>query len=185
VVTYTGEVLYRDEHDWVSPAGEYTLYRVLGGLASDHGENLFDVCDAHSQELYEVYAAVFDPATGDFRDEVSRKFDCVEADLLVIDSLTLDPKWRGLRLGLLVLGGSAAGAGAVPGLNQHRGRRRLEWLVVRSGYSQFESTLMNLACLPFHDHNSVCPHPEPLKVCPTFTTQRCSPLGESSIIHQK
>src|SRR6516164_9141967 len=50
---------------------------------------------------------------------------------------------------------------------------------------QLESTLMNLACLPFHDHNSLCPHPPPQKVCPTFTTQRCSPLGESSIIHQK
>jgi hypothetical protein len=103
VVTYTGEVLYRDEDDQVSTAGQYTLYRVLGGLAADHGQDLFDVCDAHSQELHEAYAAVFDPGTGDFRDEVGRKFDCVDADLVVIDSLTLDPKWRGLRLGLLVL----------------------------------------------------------------------------------
>jgi hypothetical protein len=37
------------------------------------------------------------------RDDVSRKFGCLDCDLLVIDRLILDRRWRSLRLGLLVL----------------------------------------------------------------------------------
>jgi hypothetical protein len=103
VVEYTGEILHRDEEDRVTTAGEYGLYRVLGGLALNHGHDIYDVCDAHSQELHEVCCAVFNLETGDYRDDVSRKFGCLDSDLLLIDRLILDPKWRGLRLGLLVL----------------------------------------------------------------------------------
>jgi hypothetical protein len=103
VVTYTGEVEYRDENDQVSQVGKYSLYRILGSLAVDHGEDLFDVFDAHSQELHDIYCAVFDHESRDWNNEVADKFSCDEMDLLVIDSLQLDPKWRGLRLGLLVL----------------------------------------------------------------------------------
>jgi len=103
VVTYTGEVEYHDENDQVSKAGEYSLYRVLGGLAADHGEDLFDVFDAHSQGLHDIYCAVFDPKSRDWNKDVADKFCCDEMDLMVIDSLWLDPKWRGLRLGLLAL----------------------------------------------------------------------------------
>src|SRR5262249_18697098 len=80
VVTYTGEVLYRDEDDQVSRAGEYTLYRVLAGLAADHGENLFDVCDAHSQELHDIYCSIFDRDSEDWNEEVADKFKCIETD---------------------------------------------------------------------------------------------------------
>jgi hypothetical protein len=82
-VTYTGEVLRRDEDNLVTTAGEYMLHRVLRGRAINHGEDMYEVCDAHSQELHEVCSAVFDQATGDFKEEVGRKFECVESDLLV------------------------------------------------------------------------------------------------------
>jgi hypothetical protein len=38
--------------------GGYSLYRILGSLAVDNGEDLFDVFDAHSQELQDIYCAV-------------------------------------------------------------------------------------------------------------------------------
>ena len=103
MVTYTGEVLYRDEHDWVSPAGEYTLYRVLGGLASDHGENLFDVCDAHSVGLQQLYTALYEPDEEHFKKRIVDQFEAMHSDCLFIDYVVLNPRWRGLRLGLLAL----------------------------------------------------------------------------------
>jgi len=83
--------------------GEAVLYKVLLGLACNYGEHPLDIFDAHSQALLELYIALFDPETGEIREEVDRRFECCGSDLLIIDSIVLDPKWRGLKLGLLAL----------------------------------------------------------------------------------
>lgn len=85
------------------PIGKAVLYKVQLGLAANYGENLFDIFDAHSQGLLEIYVALFDPNTDDIRDKIDRRFECLGSDLLIIDNITLDPKWRGLKLGLLAL----------------------------------------------------------------------------------
>jgi hypothetical protein len=104
VVTYKGEVYcVEDDGGGEEKAGEYTLYRVQRGLALDYRQSLFEVFDAHSADLHEAYAALFNPRTDWLKDEVVATFEVVEPDLLVIDELILAPKWRGVRLGLLIL----------------------------------------------------------------------------------
>jgi hypothetical protein len=85
----------------VFKVGRARAYRIHADLAGQSGEPLFDVCDAHSQEMHEVYAALFDPGTDEMRDAVRTKFECIDSDVLVLDYVLLSPRWRGLRLGLL------------------------------------------------------------------------------------
>jgi hypothetical protein len=103
VVTYIGKILRVEEGEQTTEAGHFTLYRVLRGLALDYQQSLFEVSDAHSQLLHDAYAALFDPETDELKKRVRREFECLEADLLVLDELTLAPQWRRLRLGLLAL----------------------------------------------------------------------------------
>ena len=65
----------RDRDGKVFRVGKVKAYRIHADLAHQSGESVFDVCDAHSQELNEVYAAVFDPFTSDFKDTVRKQFD--------------------------------------------------------------------------------------------------------------
>ena len=76
-------------------------YRIHAALAREAGESVFDVCDAHSQEMQEIYAALFDPEADDLRQPIRDQFDAFEMDVLVLDYVLLSPRWRGLRLGLL------------------------------------------------------------------------------------
>ena len=85
------------------PIGEAVLYKVLLGLACNYGEHPFDIFDAHSDKLLAYYKALFDLETGDIREKIDRRFECAGSDLLIIESVVLDPKWRGLKLGLLSL----------------------------------------------------------------------------------
>lgn len=98
VVEITGTVRHEGE-----PIGEFRLLKVLLGLACNYGENIFDIFDSHSRELCEIYETLFDPETGDIREEIDEQFQCLGSDLLIIDSIVLSPKWRGIRLGLLAL----------------------------------------------------------------------------------
>jgi hypothetical protein len=102
VSEHTGVVRCTRDHDGrVCRVGKVRAYRIHADLARDSGESVFDVCDCHSQQLHEVYAAVFDPATDDLKDSVRDQFDGFDSDVLVLDYVLLSPRWRGLRLGLL------------------------------------------------------------------------------------
>src|SRR5436190_9596397 len=92
VVEYTASIRHDGE-----PIGEAVLYKVLLGLACNYGQNAFDIFDAHSQGLLEIYETLFDPKTDDIRDEIDDQFECLGSDLLIIDSIVLDQKWRGLK----------------------------------------------------------------------------------------
>src|SRR5690242_2304913 len=93
----------RDRDGKVFRVGKVKAYRIHADLAHQSGESVFDVCDAHSQELHEVYAAVFDPVIDDFKEAVRKQFDGFDSDVLVIDYVLLAPRWQGLRLGLLAV----------------------------------------------------------------------------------
>jgi hypothetical protein len=81
--------------------GLVKAYRIHAAQAEDAGEPLFDVCDCHSQQLHEVYAALFDADTDDLKEEVRARFDVFGSDVLVLDYVLLSPRWRGLKLGLM------------------------------------------------------------------------------------
>ncbi len=102
ISTYTAFLrCTRDCDGRVFTVGKAKAYRIHTDLAQQAGETVFEVCDAHSQGMHEVYAALFDPATNDLSDAVRRQMDGFDSDVLVVDYVLLSPRWRGLRIGLL------------------------------------------------------------------------------------
>lgn len=91
----------RDSDGKVFRVGKLRAYRVHADLAREAGESLFDVCDARSQEMHELHAALFDSETDDLREEIRTRFDVFDSDILVLDYVLLSPRWRGLKVGLL------------------------------------------------------------------------------------
>jgi hypothetical protein len=104
IAEYTAVIRYTRERDSrVFRVGKLHAYRLHADLALNHGESLFDVCDAHSQGLQHLYAALYDPGEDHFKKEVVDQFEAMHSDCLFIDYVVLHPRWRGLRLGLLAL----------------------------------------------------------------------------------
>jgi hypothetical protein len=102
ITTFSASVTCRDEDGTPTEVGTALSYRIEASLAADAGESLFDVCDAHSAELHRVHALLYEPEGYEFREVLLRRFDIIESDCLVLDYVILDPKWRKLKLGLLV-----------------------------------------------------------------------------------
>jgi hypothetical protein len=63
--------------------GLVRAHRIHAGLAEEAGVPLFDVCDAHCDEMNEVYAALFDPHTDDLKEEIRADFDVFHSDCLI------------------------------------------------------------------------------------------------------
>jgi GNAT superfamily N-acetyltransferase len=103
VVETTGYVVAEGEDGVPRRVGKVHAWRVQAALAAAAGESLFDVCDAHSQELHEVHALLYEPDGYEFSGAIVSRFDAFEPDCLVLDYVVLHPKWRGLRLGLLAV----------------------------------------------------------------------------------
>jgi hypothetical protein len=91
----------RDRDGKVSAVGLVQAQRIHVDLAQQAGVSLFDVCDAHSQEMHDLYAALFDTETDDLKEEVRACYDASDNDILVLDYVLLSPRWRGLKLGLM------------------------------------------------------------------------------------
>jgi hypothetical protein len=83
--------------------GKLTAVRVHAGLAQDAGQRLYDVCDSYSYELAHLYGLLYEPDGYSFREPLMLRFEAVESDLLVLDYVVLNPKWRKLKLGLLAV----------------------------------------------------------------------------------
>jgi hypothetical protein len=104
ISTHEGVIRYERERDGrLFTVGKLKAYRIHAGLATNHGESLAEVCDAHSAELHEAHTLLYEPDGYGFREELVERLDALEADCLLIDYVVLHPKWRGLRLGLLAL----------------------------------------------------------------------------------
>jgi hypothetical protein len=102
VTEHTGHITCtRDTDGRVSKVGLVKAYRVHVALAHEAGESLFDVFDAHSQPMADLYAALFDVAQEGLSEAVRDQFDAFDSDLLILDYVLLAPRWRGLRIGLL------------------------------------------------------------------------------------
>jgi hypothetical protein len=81
--------------------GYVRALKLHAGRAWEKGEPLFDVCDSHSHEMHVIQSLLYQPDSYSFRDGLARRFEAYEGDLLVLDYILLDPKWRGLKIGLL------------------------------------------------------------------------------------
>jgi hypothetical protein len=81
--------------------GKVHAYRIEADLAARHGAPLFEVCDAHSQQLCEVHSLLYEDGGYGFKEFFIHQFDALEWDCLVLDYVVLHPRWRGLKLGLL------------------------------------------------------------------------------------
>src|SRR5687768_8312573 len=104
VSTHTGVITCTDDETGEeSDVGRVHAWRVHAGLAADARENLFDVCDAHSHDLHVLHTLLYEPDMYALRPGLVGRFDASEWDLLVLDYVALDPRWRGLKLGLLAV----------------------------------------------------------------------------------
>lgn len=102
VSTYTGVIrCTRDKDGKVVKVGKVKAYRIHADLAQENGVSVFEACDAHSQEMLEIYESLFDIDTDDLKEEVRDQFDGFASDVLILDYVLLSPRWRGLKLGLL------------------------------------------------------------------------------------
>jgi hypothetical protein len=57
---YTGIIRCFGEDHVVRRVGKVRAYRINAAIAADHGEPLFDVCDAHSQEMHRIHSLLYD-----------------------------------------------------------------------------------------------------------------------------
>jgi hypothetical protein len=104
VSAYSGIITCTDDETGkVAKVGKVAALKVHAGLAQNAGESLFDVCDAHSQELHLLQTLLYEPDEFGFKEALVRKFDAIESDFLVLDYVILSPKWRKLKLGLLAV----------------------------------------------------------------------------------
>ncbi len=103
ITRHHGEVMCIDDTTGgETVVGRVHACRLHAGLALEHGESLFDVCDSHSDEMHVLHTLLFQPEKYELKTSLVERFDAYDYDLLVLDSIVLDPKWRKLKLGLLV-----------------------------------------------------------------------------------
>jgi hypothetical protein len=101
ISSYNGVIRAEGDDGVLHRVGRVHAWRVHLALAAEQGECLLDVFDAHSQPMCDLYAALFDPETDYFTEGIVRQFDVMDSDLLVLDYVVLNPRWSGLKLGLL------------------------------------------------------------------------------------
>jgi hypothetical protein len=101
ISAYAGVIRAEGDDGLLHRVGRVKAWRVHMRLAAEQGTSLLDVFDAHSQPMYDLYAALFDPETDYFSDDVIRQFEPLDSDLLILDYVILHPRWRGLKLGQL------------------------------------------------------------------------------------
>jgi hypothetical protein len=98
---HVGLVRCEDDAGVVRRVGKVRAWRIHADLAARYGESLFDVCDAHSQEMHEIHTLLYEPNGYGFQEFFVDNLDAMDSDCLVLDYVVLNPKWRGLKVGLL------------------------------------------------------------------------------------
>ncbi len=98
VSTWTGVIRAESEDGVKRKVGRILAHRIQAEAAAEAGEPLFDVCDAHSQELHEAHTLLYEPGQYHYRDDIVTRFDQAGMDTLILDYVILNPKWRGLAV---------------------------------------------------------------------------------------
>ncbi len=121
VVEHHGRIIVSNDEDGVDDivVGDVLAQRVLATAALDSGFEPYEVCDAKSAELEEVAAAVYNPASTDFRRSVLRSHAPDALDILYIDRISLEPAYRGkgwsLRIVARLINVLGVGCGLIVG----------------------------------------------------------------------
>jgi hypothetical protein len=101
---YFGIIRYeKDSEAKGFKVGKVRAYRINAALAFGLGKSLFEVCDDHSHEMHFCHSLLYEANGYCFKEPLVERFEAMEMDCLVIDYVLLNPKWRGLKLGLLAV----------------------------------------------------------------------------------
>ncbi|KAJ7081881.1 hypothetical protein B0H15DRAFT_994613 [Mycena belliarum] len=95
---------------------EFTLInrsRMMNGLDGDSSDNLFESCDAISHELMMMYSVLFDEEGEPTNPELE---GLLEGDIMYLDSIVIEPRFRGMHLNRSPHVGYGIGLLAVDGL---------------------------------------------------------------------
>jgi hypothetical protein len=101
ITTHTGEVICSADDGEETVAGHVRALKLHADLAANSGESLFDVCDSHSHEMHVLHGLLFDPDGQMLLPDLINAYDVFDSDVLVLDYVLIDPKWRRLKIGLL------------------------------------------------------------------------------------
>jgi hypothetical protein len=105
-----------DDDGVVRRVGTAHAFRLHAERAARQGEALGGICDAHSHQLHILHMLLYEPGQYHFREGLLDRFAAFDPDCLILDYVVLDPKWRGLKLGLLAARGLVDVAGGGCGL---------------------------------------------------------------------
>lgn len=103
---FTGKILCETDEEGQQKSKVITIGRIRGQKldlceACERRCSMFQVCDGESQELYDIYEAIFDHHRGN---EIREDLDLDSfGDVLIIHDMKIAPKYRGHKLGLLAM----------------------------------------------------------------------------------
>jgi len=157
VHTVTGKIVAYSETDDEIEAGEIVLRVISATEATNHGEDLYDVCDADSAVLEGIYAALFDQQ-GETKDELD--IEPGWSNLVFLEKVEVDAKHR--QTGLVTQAIETALAlfaseGLVVAVEEGLGLSTEEWK--RLGFMRIAETRFvfrdQLKVNPYRDEKSV------------------------------
>lgn len=104
IVNVFGSIDWTLDDDSTSCAGTIRGQIIRVDRIHEKGEEIFDVCDAHSQTLHEYSCALFDSKTKELKETIDRQFGgIIGRDVLVIDKIEILPQHRGKGIGLAAM----------------------------------------------------------------------------------
>src|SRR5438477_3966725 len=98
VHSIAGRIIAEAESRGEEDAGQISASLVQFGEALDHGISAERLGDGVSGDISEYWEHLFDVETGYPKEEIQNGFEVVDLDLLIIDHVTIHPKFRGLRI---------------------------------------------------------------------------------------
>ncbi len=107
LLVYDGEILELEEDSDVDVRiGEVTVYLLQRERLLNEGESEFEAMDSLASSTREAYDALLDPETGDWKAEVTDLYEpdfFTEVNLLIIESLKLEPHFRRKGIGAQIV----------------------------------------------------------------------------------
>ncbi|KAJ7472677.1 hypothetical protein FB451DRAFT_1250337 [Mycena latifolia] len=109
ITHHTADICFETDVDAEHPNKigkiEFTLInrsRMMNGMDGDSSEDLFESCDAVSHELMMMYSILFNEE-GEPKDTEFEEY--LQGDIMYLDSIELEPRFRGYGIGLLAFEG--------------------------------------------------------------------------------
>jgi hypothetical protein len=98
VHSITGRVIAESEARGEEDAGHIRASLIQFSEALDHGISAERLGDGISGDIAEYWENLFDVETGYPKEEIQNEFEVVDLDLLIIDYVAIQPKFRGLGI---------------------------------------------------------------------------------------